>query len=203
MKNTPIKNVCFFGFANTMEDDPEYVDTVECARLLAKAGYTIVNGGGPGIMKAATEGAHLGGGRAIGVTLYPGGSDELINFEGRSEENKFDEEIKTSTYLQRTLELIRIGDVFVVMNGATGTISEFAMTWGLARLHYGQHENLILYGSWWHEIMETFAKNMHIRPEELKVYHIVDNPKDVLRVVNRINAERIATPKQTDFIDRQ
>jgi len=76
------------------------------------------------------------------------------------------------------------------MNGGTGTVSEFGMTWGLARLHFGQHEDLILYGSWWHEIMEAFAKNMHIREEALKVYHIVDTPADVLDMINNINHQR-------------
>ena len=189
----PIQNVCIFGYAGAQEDSAEYTETVESARLLAQAGYTIVNGGGPGIMKAATVGAHQGGGHVIGVTLYPDGADELVNFEGRAEENSFDEEIKTTTYLARTLKLIEVGDVFVIMNGGTGTISEFGMAWGLARLEYGQHEDLVLYGSWWHEIMEAFAKNMHIRPDALKVYHIVDSPEAVLEVVDRINAERKAT----------
>ncbi|PIZ47056.1 hypothetical protein CO180_04585 [candidate division WWE3 bacterium CG_4_9_14_3_um_filter_41_6] len=190
MKQTPIKKVCFFGHANTPEDHVEYLDTVESARLLAQAGYTIVNGGGPGIMKAATVGAHKGGGKAIGVTLYPDGSDELVSFEGRDTENTFDEEVVTTTYVARTLKLIELGDIFVTMNGGTGTVSEFGMTWGLARLHFGQHEDLILYGSWWHEIMEAFAKNMHIREEALKVYHIVDTPADVLDMINNINHQR-------------
>ncbi len=182
--------MCFFGHANTPEDHVEYLDTVESARLLAQAGYTIVNGGGPGIMKAATVGAHKGGGKAIGVTLYPDGSDELVSFEGRDTENTFDEEVVTTTYVARTLKLIELGDIFVTMNGGTGTVSEFGMTWGLARLHFGQHEDLILYGSWWHEIMEAFAKNMHIREEALKVYHIVDTPADVLDMINNINHQR-------------
>ena len=100
--------MCFFGHANTPEDHVEYLDTVESARLLAQAGYTIVNGGGPGIMKAATVGAHKGGGKAIGVTLYPDGSDELVSFEGRDTENTFDEEVVTTTYVARTLKLIEL-----------------------------------------------------------------------------------------------
>jgi len=190
MKNTPIKYVCFFGFAEAKETDADYIATFESAKLLAEAGYTIVNGGGPGIMEAATKGAHAGGGKAIGVTLYPDGTDDLVNFEGRSPGNNFDEEVKEGSYLARTLKLIDLGDIFVVMNGGTGTVSEFGMAWGLARLEYGHHEDLILYGQGWHQIMEAFATNMSIREEAFDVYHIVDTPEAVLERVKHIDGLR-------------
>lgn len=183
-----IKKVTFFGYADSKPNDPEYVNTFESARLLGQAGYTVVNGGGPGVMCAATLGAHAGGGRVIGVTLYPTKEDEMLLFEGRDPENNFDTEIKTGTYLARTLALIEQGDVFVVMRGGTGTISEFGMAWGLARLHFGRHKHLILYGSWWHDIIEAFGANMRLRGEELKVYHIVNSPTEVLEKVKAIEA---------------
>ncbi len=181
-----IKNVTVFGHADYPEDAPEYRKTFETTKLLAEAGYTIVDGGGPGIMKAATMGAKSVGGHAIGVTLYPSGSDATLNFEGRDPGNEIDEEVKTGTYLERTLKLIELGDVYLVMNGGTGTVSEFGMAWGLARLHFGCHKHLILYGSWWHQIMEAFAANMKIREEALKVYHIVDEPHEVLDTIRMI-----------------
>ncbi len=183
-----IDKVTFFGYADSQENDAEYQNTFKSARLLAEAGYTIINGGGPGVMRAATKGAHAGGGKVIGVTLYPNGDDEMLLFEGRDPENDFDQEVRTETYLERTLELIRLGDVFVIMNGGTGTISEFGMAWGLARLHYGRHKHLILYGSWWHDIIEAFGANMRLRGEELKVYHIVDSPIEVLEKVKAIES---------------
>ena len=52
-----IKRVAFFGDANIPEEDPVYKDAYEIAKLIAQKGYTIVNGGGPGVMNAATSGA--------------------------------------------------------------------------------------------------------------------------------------------------
>ena len=183
-----IDKVTFFGYADSRETDSEYINAFESALLLANAGYTIVNGGGPGVMRAATLGAKAAGGHVIGVTLYPAEQDEMLMFEGRDKLNSFDEEVKTDSYLARTLKLIELGDVFVIMNGGTGTVSEFGMAWGLARLHFGHHKHLILYGSWWHNILEAFGGNMRLRGEELKVYHIVDSPIEVLEKVKAIEA---------------
>ncbi|MCA9391589.1 LOG family protein [candidate division WWE3 bacterium] len=183
-----ISKVTFFGYADSQESDEEYTNAFESAKLLAQEGFVVVNGGGPGVMRAASLGAKAGGGKTIGVTLYPDGSDEMLKFEGRDELNPIDDEYQTTTYLERTLKLIELGDVYVVMNGGTGTISEFGMAWGLARLHYGQHKHLILFGSWWHDIIEAFGENMRLRGEELKVYHIVDSPIEVVEKVKAIQA---------------
>lgn len=181
-----IDKVAFLGFADTKESDPEYLEVVEIAKLLAHNGYEIVNGGGPGIMEAATVGAHAGGGKAIGVTLV--NPVDIPHFEGPSQKNHFDQEVQTHSYVERTLKIMEIADVYLIFNGGTGTISEFGMAWGLARLHFGHHKPLILYGSWWHEIIEAFGKNMHLRPEELEVYHIVTSPEEVLMKLKALEA---------------
>ncbi|MCL4390276.1 MAG: LOG family protein [Patescibacteria group bacterium] len=175
-----IKKVAFLGWADAKEGDKDYLASFETAKLLARNGYVVVNGGGPGVMRAATEGAHAGSGRAIGITFYPTAKEKPDFFEGRDAANKFDEEIKTNTYVERTLKIMEVADVYVVFNGGTGTISEFGMAWGLARLHFGHHKPLLLYGPWWHDVIEVFGRNMHLRPEELKVYHIVTSPQEVL-----------------------
>ncbi|MBL7078163.1 LOG family protein [Candidatus Shapirobacteria bacterium] len=174
------KKVAIFGYSQAKKEDKLYQEAFEVCRILAQEGYTIVNGAGPGVMRAATEGAKAGGGKTIGVAFK---SEGMSNFEGRDLENKVDELIITDNYLERTLKLLEIGDVFVIFNGGTGTISEFGMAWGLARLYYGTHEPLILYGSWWYEVMEVFGKNMKLRDEELRVYRIVDSPKEVLEEI--------------------
>lgn len=181
-----INRVAIFGFADAHPHDLIYKDTFNVAAALADAGYTIVNGGGPGVMEAATRGAHSGGGKVIGVTFYP---KDTVNFEGRDIGNPIDQEIKTDNYLERTLTLMKEGQIYVVFNGATGTLSEFAMAWGLARLYFGYHKPLILYGHFWKKIMEVLQKNMMIRPEEIKVYKIVDSPKKVLEAIGDFEEE--------------
>jgi predicted Rossmann-fold nucleotide-binding protein len=77
----------------------------------------------------------------------------------------------------------------MIFNGGTGTISEFAMAWGMARLYFGHHKPLILCGKHWYEIVATFIRNMRIREDELNVFNIVDSPKEALRELKSLDDE--------------
>lgn len=188
-KASTIQNVAMFGFADAKETDKLYQDAYKVGYVLAKAGYTVVDGGGPGVMAAASRGAKAGGGYVIGVTLVPKPENRPADFEGKDENNPIDKEIKTETYVERTLTLMKEGQIYVVFNGASGTMSEFGMAWGLARIYFGHHKPLILYGNFWKEIMTTLKKNLMVRPEETKVYKIVNKPEDVLKAIREFEAE--------------
>lgn len=174
------RNLTFLGFSESLETDPEYRAAYETAKLLVAHGYTVVNGGGPGVMQASSLGAKAGGGRTIGVTFYP---KEITNFEGRVMTNPLDEEVITKNYLERTLKLLALGHMYIFFNGGTGTISEFGMAWGLAKLYFGHHKPLILYGDFWQDIIDTFRVNMRLRPEELEVFKIVNSPEKALAAI--------------------
>lgn len=180
-----IKQISYFGFADAAENDPLYKEAYECAKYLTAKGYVAINGGGPGTMRAVSEGAKAAGGKAIGVTFYP---KDITNFEGRDPNNPLDEEVKTKNYLERTLTLLELGDAYVIFRGGTGTISEFGMAWGLARLYFGHHKPLILYGNFWDEIIKNFERNMRIRPEDLKVYKVVENPEEAYKAIQIFEA---------------
>lgn len=186
-KASTISQVAIFGFADAKPGDKVYRDAFEVTSALASAGYTVVNGGGPGVMEAASRGAKAAGGKVIGVTFYP--QEDDLNFEGRDFSNPIDKEIKTTSYIERTLTLMKEGQVYVVFNGATGTMSEFAMAWGLARIYIGHYKPIILYGNFWKKIMKAFKQGLLLRSEEEKVYKIVDSPKEVLRAINKFEKE--------------
>lgn len=180
-KPSAIQNITFLGYADAKEVDDPFKAAFEVAKLCAKEGYIIVNGAGPGIMKASTLGAHSAGGEAIGVTFYP---EDIPFFEGRDKTNKVDELFVCKTYLERTLKLLKMGQIFIIFNGGTGTISEFGMAWGLARLYFGHHKPLILYGNFWQEIIFAFTRGMYIRSEERQVFKIVNKPEQVIKAID-------------------
>lgn len=157
-----------------------FQEAFEVSKLLSSKGYVAINGGGPGTMRAVSEGAKAANGTAVGVTFYP---KDISNFEGRDKENPFDIEIKTRNYLERTLKLLEMGDAYVIFKGGTGTISEFGMSWGLAFLYFGHHKPLILYGEFWNNIIKAFVDNMRIRPGELEVFKVVSTPEDALKAI--------------------
>lgn len=185
-KAATIQNVAIFGFADAKPEDKLYQDAYKVAYALAKAGYIVVDGGGPGVMQASSRGAKAAGGKVIGVTLYP---KDAKNFEGKDPNNPIDIEIKTDTYVERTLTLMKEGQIYVVFNGGSGTISEFGMAWGLARIYFGHHKPLILYGNFWKEIMAVLKKNLKDRPEESRVYKIVNSPEGVLKAIKEFEEE--------------
>jgi hypothetical protein len=176
-----IKQIAYFGFADAAPNDPLYQEAYGLSKFLSGKGFVAINGGGPGTMRAVSEGTKAAKGTTIGVTFYP---KDITNFEGRDPENPIDIEIKTKNYLERTLKLLELGDAYIVLRGGTGTISEFGMAWGLARLYFGHHKPLILYGDYWNDIIKVFNQRMRIRPEDLKVFKVVDSPEEALKALN-------------------
>src|SRR5437868_4373273 len=123
-KARTIQSVAIFGYADAPVGEPLFKHVMDVSQKLAEAGYIVVDGGGPGVMRAATVGAKKGGGKVIGVTLH---AEDIPHFEGHDPKNMFDKEIVTDTYIERTLELMKNGQVYVIFKGGTGTISEFGM----------------------------------------------------------------------------
>lgn len=185
-KAKTIENIAIFGFADASENGRLFKEVLEVTKRLAEAGYTVVDGGGPGVMRAATIGAKEGGGKVIGITLY---NEDIPNFEGKDPENLFDKEIKTKTYVERTLALMKEGQMYVVFNGGTGTLSEFGMAWGIAHLYFGHHKPLILYGQFWKKIIKAIKGNMLLRSHDLEILKIVCSPEEVLEAINKFEEE--------------
>ncbi len=179
-----IKKIAFLGGAAWQKEDEPYKLAFETAKLLAKKGYQIVNGGGPGVMRASTEGAHKGGGKALAVTYYPNRKHK--NYEGTDKLNKFDEEIKTLDYFDRTKVMLQNSDVHVIFKGGTGTISEFGMTWASSRIHEGHHKPILLVGDYWNHIIEEFKIHMLMRPGEVELVKVVETPEEVLDCIRNL-----------------
>lgn len=183
-----INKIAFYGSADISENDPAYKATYEAAKYVAKKGKTVINGGGPGVMEAATKGAKAGKGKTLVVTFYP---ENLPEFEGRAEQNVADKEIKTANYIERMFNLMDNADLFVCFKGGTGTLSEWATAWLLAHLYYGNHKPLILYGEFWHEFMDVVHKHFLIGYKEAQVYRIV-NSLEEFKIALRIFEEEMS-----------
>jgi len=177
-----IKNIAFFGDANISETDEAYVEAFEVAEALARKGYVIIDGGGPGVMEAATSGARKGGGKTVAITFDPVGA---VGYEGRYIKNVTDTEVVTTNYIDRMFKLLEYGDVFVIFKGGSGTVSEFGTAWVLAKLYFGHHKPIILYGRFWAEILDVFRKNMNIDSTEMSVFEICSTKDEVLSAIDR------------------
>lgn len=177
-----IKAVTFFGSSAAKEGEAVYTEAYDAAKAVAQSGRDVVNGGGPGTMLAASRGAKEGKGKGIVVYYTPKYATE---FEGKSAENYADEVFEEANYVMRTKKLLELGNVYVVFNGGTGTLSEFGMAWGLAKLYFGHHKPVILYGSQWKEIITILMKDMMIPEHAYNVLSFVENTEELIEAINK------------------
>lgn len=182
-KQVEFKKVAFFGDAAVLPESEYYQTAYHVAKKLAKLGYTIVNGGGPGVMDAATRGAESVQGHTESVTFYP---EHATGFEGRYLANVTDKEIKTKHYIERMFVLMERSDIFLIFQGGTGTISELGTAWVLAKLYYGHHKPFILVGSFWRKVIGAMHDNLLIDAKEMDVFRIVDGIDDILPTMKKL-----------------
>lgn len=181
-----IKRVAFFGSADIDQNHEICQQVTKAAAALAKQGKIIVNGGGPGVMEAATRGAELAGGESVAITFSP---QDMPEFEGRSTNNSVDQEIKTANYMERMFGLIYYADLFICFKGGTGTLSEWSTAWLMAHLYYGNHKPIILFGEFWHEVMAVINKHFFIGQKENDIYRIVSDIDQLVKVVGQVEHE--------------
>ncbi|MBU0978807.1 LOG family protein [Patescibacteria group bacterium] len=186
--------VAIFGSADVNHDDPLFQEVYQVAKYLAQNGKIVVDGGGPGLMLAATEGAKSVGGKVVTVTFQP---QNMPEFEGQDKTNISDLEIKTTNYVERMFGLMDEADTFICFKGGTGTLSEWSTAWLLSHLNYGNHKPIILYGQFWHEVLAVINKNFFIGDKEKAVYKVVVNQEELIQALGEFEqdlAERCSLP---------
>ena len=108
--------VSIFGSARTKPDHPYYKLTEDLARQLSDSGFTVISGGGPGIMEAANKGAHPGVGPSVGLNIE-------LPFE-QSGNPYQDIGITFKTFFMRKVMFVKYASAYVVMPGGFGTMDE-------------------------------------------------------------------------------
>ncbi len=183
-----LQKVAFFGGADIDGSHPVYKQAYEAARLTAKLGKTVINGGGPGVMLAATSGARSVGGKTITVAFQPD-KQEMPEFSEETVENQPDVKIIMPDLMSRQLGLIDLADLFVIFKGGTGTLSEWTMVWLFAHLKVGHHKPIILYGDFWHQVIKTINQHFLIDEVENSVYTIVSNLDEFFQALKQSESE--------------
>lgn len=144
------KTVTIFGTAKAKSGEPAYELAYEIGGLLARAGFTIINGGYGGTMLAAAKGASEAGGKTIGVTCSA--------FEGSKANEYVKREIVTKSPDERLDTLIKLGQAYVVLPGGTGTLLELAKVWELKNKGFIKADKpIILVGGFWKPVVDLIA----------------------------------------------
>ena len=190
-----IQNIAFFGDAVSGKKTEEYKQAYDLAAVLAKKGYTVVDGGGPGVMEAATAGAESVDGNTLTVTFSP---KYATGFEDKYKGNHPDVEIETPNYIERIFGLMEHAEVYLMFKGGTGTISEFGLAWVMAKLYKGHHKPFILVGAFWRPIVAAIEENLNIDEDEMAVFKIADTIDEIPEMVEEFEKEMAARPHNHD-----
>ena len=172
--------VSIFGSARMTRNDANYRKTVALARALAKAGYGIISGGGPGVMEAANRGARAGGGLSIGLN---------IDLPHEQKPNKYiDLMLGFRYFFVRKVMFMKYATAFVIMPGGYGTMDELFEALTLIQTERIKRFPVILMGRrYWKGLLEWLRNTMLARgaigPEDLELFHVTDNVPEAVRII--------------------
>jgi uncharacterized protein (TIGR00730 family) len=166
------KTIAVFGSSRRTEDSPHYRAAHDLGRSLARAGYVVLSGGYQGSMAAVSCGAREAGGRVIGVTC--------AQFDPLQPNPWLSEEIKAPTLLARLAIMMERADGFVALRGGIGTLSEVTLAWSLLQTRTLDSKPLVLMGSDWPPILETFRQHTDLGNSIAALARLAETPDEVL-----------------------
>jgi uncharacterized protein (TIGR00730 family) len=174
--------ISMFGSARVAEGSQEYELARTIARELSKDGFSIITGGGPGVMEASNRGAQEGGSLSIGLNIE-------LPFE-QHENPYLDREMTCHYFFTRKLFFVRYAIGFVVLPGGFGTLDEMFEALTLSQTNRIRHFPVVLVGSnYWNGLLDWMREHMleggKISPEDLDLFKICDDPKDVTAAIFR------------------
>ena len=172
--------VSVFGSARTHPDDPMYAAAREVARRLARDGFAVITGGGPGIMEAANRGAREGGGESIGCNI------ELPFEQGINA--YVDVPINFRYFFVRKTMFVKYSEAFVCFPGGFGTLDELFEALTLIQTEKIQDFPVILFGTeYWRGMLDWIRNTMlaggKISPEDLDLMLLTDSADEVCAAV--------------------
>ncbi|MFA7632631.1 MAG: TIGR00730 family Rossman fold protein [Thiohalomonadaceae bacterium] len=172
--------VSIFGSARFTPDHPHYKLTEDIARVLSDAGFSVISGGGPGIMEAANKGAYAGRSLSVGLN---------IELPHEQTDNPYqDVSLTFRHFFARKVMFVKYAAAYVVMPGSFGTLDELAEILTLVQTGKTRKIPIILMCSkFWVGLVDwlrdTLVPAGTISPEDLDLFQILDQPQEVVDAI--------------------
>ena len=172
--------VSIFGSARLAPDSPYYQLTEKIARLLSDSGFSVISGGGPGIMEAANKGAFKGKGVSIGLNIQLPLEQANNAYQDISQSFKH--------FFARKYMFVRMARAYVVMPGGFGTLDELLEALTLIQTNKSPRIPIILVGSdFWAGLLDWFRERLiaekMIHPEDMELIQVIDEPQTIVDAI--------------------
>ncbi len=180
--------VTIFGSARVGRESPVYAQTREIARRLAKEGYAIITGGGPGLMEAANRGAQEGGGMSVGCNIELPHEQDLNDY--------VDLGVAFRYFFARKTMFVKYADGFVIMPGGFGTMDELFEAVTLIQTGKVEHFPIIMVGTaFFGGLMDWVRTRLvgdgMIDAADLDLVVVTDDPDEVVEIMKRASRRRV------------
>ncbi|WP_340202037.1 TIGR00730 family Rossman fold protein [Ascidiimonas sp. W6] len=167
--------VTVFGSARFDSKNSHYQKAEAVGKRLAEMGFTVMTGGGPGIMEAANKGAYLNGGYSVGCNI--------ILPQEQSANPFLHKWINIPYFFVRKFLLIKYSYAFIVMPGGIGTLDELFESLTLIQTKMINHFPVVLFGKEYHKELhhhiQIMASNESISPEDMKLLYMTDSVEEM------------------------
>lgn len=172
--------VAFFGSSRISWRDPYYQLARRAAKLLVKAGYSIITGAGPGAMEGANRGATEAHGESIGLNIHLPIQQAPNRYVGKLLNFKY--------FFCRRVMFVKYSKAFVVMPGGYGTLDELFEIVTLIQTEKIQPIPVVLVGrAYWQGLVQWMERELvgrgYIDRKDLQLFHVKDTPAEILNVI--------------------
>jgi len=180
------RGVSVFGSARTAPEDPVYAQATALGAALARAGYAVITGGGPGVMEAANKGAREAGGTSVGLGIE-------LPFE-HSLNPYVDVGVNFRYFFARKTMFVKYAQAFIVMPGGFGTLDELFEALTLVQTGKVTRFPVVLLGSaYWNGLVEWLRSTMltagTLDEHDLLLFTVTDDVNEAVETVLRAERE--------------
>ncbi len=174
--------VSIYGSARVTPGEELYRKTEEIARRLGEAGFSVITGGGPGIMEAANKGASEAGVKSVGVNIELPEEQMPNTYSNIS--------LSLRHFFVRKVLLVKYATAFIIMPGGLGTLDELTEVLTLMQTHKIKPFPVLLYGSvYWNGFLDWLRDctldNNYISKEDLHLLRVYDDTEEIVDAVRQ------------------
>jgi len=181
--------VTIFGSARLAPGSPYYNTCLRVSEALARDGFAVISGGGPGIMEAANKGAHNAKGTSIGLNIELPMEQSPNTYQNIRVDFRY--------FFVRKLMFVKYAVAYVIFPGGFGTMDELFEALTLIQTKKIRSFPVVLVGKeYWQGLFDWLRNTMladgNISPEDLDLMHVVDEPEEVCAIINRRYKDRMS-----------